>query len=524
MGFVMIQIKSWLASDNRRNNLVLLFIGLNLAITIPLAALLNLGIDEGFSLNTTSKDIGYAIFHSIQFEGQPPFYFALLNLWRSLNSSIFFARLLSILAISLTIYTAAVLSQRYFKHLHPGWVAATVALHPYSIWAALEIRMYAIAILLSTLLLLFFFEGYLAETPKLRAKWLYLLCSVLGLYTNYLLACLLIGNALTLVIFKRWRALYSYILTMVGVGVLFLPMAFILFFHFTRFSGVLANYSVSFIESLRAVVGRVIDYVLPIKDLGKIPATFIDYLQLSWVLVLGLFVAKFHRFLTVYQAVLFSTALTSGIVLVSVLDLMNAITFSERYVYPLFTIAIFSLHSAFSVVPALRNKKNLIICLMVLLFVCLSSLVSIYKPLAKSGDWKRVAAYIQATEKPNQPILVFPELDSLPLSYHYSGINTLVPLPRAMGQEKFDLSTIVLKNEQEIIQALSKASANPQTFWLVSSFRYRKQAPEYWSQCTSMNFKLNCQVLEEFIHKYYSIEQTKEFYLSNVRLVRRKPL
>ena len=71
--------------------------------------------------------------------------------------------------------------------------------------AALEIRVYALVILISSLLLLFLYNGYLTDLPNKNAKIWYIIFSILGLYTQYYIGFLLVANAFVLLIMKRWR-------------------------------------------------------------------------------------------------------------------------------------------------------------------------------------------------------------------------------------------------------------------------------------------------------------------------------
>ena len=87
---------------------------------------------------------------------------------------------------------------------------------------------------------------------------------------------------------------------------------------------------------------------------------------------------------------------------------------------------------------------------LVILFFNITSLGSVYRRMTKPGDATRVANYITLHEKPNQPILVFPGLLALALSYHYSGQNTLVPIPRGEDFQNYNLRKFVLKEEREI--------------------------------------------------------------------------
>lgn len=518
---ILTQVQVWIQFTHNVNFIVLLIIGLNLCITLPLAASLNIWIDEAFSLNTTSKDLGYAISHAINFEGQPPLYFAILNLWRILNDSIVFARIFSILCICLTIYTTAVFSRRYLKDIHPGLIAAVVAFHPFSIWAAIEIRMYALAILISALLLLFFFDGYLADNPNRRARLFYGLCAIAGIYTNYLLACLFISHALTLLFFKRWRIFYYYIVTMAWVGVFLLPILLILFFHVTRLQGILTGYSDSLVDSFTATIKIVIVYILGIDNNFQVPLV-IKVLKYVFPVILILIALTYRRFITFEQTALFTIALTSVVILAIVLYVMKSVHNVARYSYPIFLVEQVSLLSLLSIVRGNVKQKILIGFTGIFLSVSLWSIWSTYSLSAKSGDWKRVSSYIMAREKPAQTILVFPQLSILPLSYYYSGINKMLPIPRAMGEESFNLQTIVLRGEQEIIAALSQVPGTHQQLWLVSDLK--QVIPSYKRQkCDVLKIDFNCHILANFIDKYYSIKTIKKFYESQVIFMSRKP-
>ena len=62
---------------------------------------LNIWIDEMYTLDTTSYNLKTVIKKSYDFEAQPPAYFVLLAIWRTINSDYVFARLFSVLCIVL---------------------------------------------------------------------------------------------------------------------------------------------------------------------------------------------------------------------------------------------------------------------------------------------------------------------------------------------------------------------------------------------------------------------------------------
>jgi hypothetical protein len=69
------------------------------SMLVFLAAYLNIWEDEVYSMNTSSGSLGYAFNQSYEFELQPPVYFLLLTIWRTFSASVFWARLLSVIAV-----------------------------------------------------------------------------------------------------------------------------------------------------------------------------------------------------------------------------------------------------------------------------------------------------------------------------------------------------------------------------------------------------------------------------------------
>lgn len=108
-------IKSLVGFCTASRATVPLLILLNLGITLTLAYKLNVWLDEAYTLHTISQNAQFAFNKALRFEGQSPLYFVLLNLWRNLDSTFFFARLFSVICIALTIYVVAPLSRRFLK-------------------------------------------------------------------------------------------------------------------------------------------------------------------------------------------------------------------------------------------------------------------------------------------------------------------------------------------------------------------------------------------------------------------------
>src|ERR1022692_1290741 len=139
-----------------RNLIFYVFMVVYSASMIFLSHKLNIWEDEAYSLNTTSNKLATVIHQSYEFEGQPPFYFLLVAIWRHINSGIFFARLFSLLFIGISGYFFNRIVILVSGIKSSRWILVIFLLNPFTVWAGLEIRLYALAIFLSIILIYYF--------------------------------------------------------------------------------------------------------------------------------------------------------------------------------------------------------------------------------------------------------------------------------------------------------------------------------------------------------------------------------
>jgi hypothetical protein len=101
--------------------------------------------DEEYALASTAHGLGYALHRAFYYELQAPVWFGLVALWRGLDPSVAFARLFSILCATATCFALRAIALRLRPRLDPLPFVALVALNPFFIYAALEVRVYAFA-------------------------------------------------------------------------------------------------------------------------------------------------------------------------------------------------------------------------------------------------------------------------------------------------------------------------------------------------------------------------------------------
>jgi len=484
----------------------------NFVLTVALALILNVWVDEIYSLQTTGKDLHYALHRALYFESQPPAYFVLLYLLRRLSTSIFIARLFSIFCISLSIYVAAQVSTRYLKDIHPGWIASVVAFNPLTIYAAVEIRVYALVILLSVLLLLFFYDGYLSKVPKPKSRYFYILLSILALYTQYYLGFILVANASALLVLRRWKIFWSYVIGMIIVALAFTPMLFVLVKQLTAQSNTIRSVSsnVSLLKGIRFLFYRLCEYVLPMhwQDADN-----------SWVRWLGDYICRCAAIwlLFIFVKTRSYTRGSCTLVLSAILGTMCLFFLGIANIVSLGFLA--NRHTAILLIPCIllvfgvinlvKNRKVLILTGVIVLLSNIYMLFINYGALAKDGDWGRVASYIMESEKPCEPILFYINEGILTFRIYYSGSNQLLPLVGDPDASTYDLHQKVLRDEEQIYFALSRIACLQDRVWLVT-----------WNTKPYLGIDFHPEILEDFVKNKCSVISDKTFHYSKVRLLK----
>lgn len=484
---------------------------LHLALTLLLAYKLNIWVDEAFSLRTTERGFGYALHQALNFELQAPLYFVLLSLWRKINGSIFFARLFSVACVALSLKVIASLVGRYLKNLHPAWIVAAVAFNPVVIAVAVDVRLYALVLLLSSLLLLTFYDGFLTETRSRRAQVCYVLLAVAALYTQYYMGFLLAANACALVCLKRWRALLEYLVGMVLVGLCFLPMLPFIRYQMSAHTAPMHNRE-SWFEGFKFVTWRMKDYLLPQSvnaslDVRKWLLRVCYAVVICYVVVVFLIYKK-RRSLTPETLALWTITIVVALFFVLTARLSGEMLLQIRHTTVLFLPVNFAV---FALVLLANNKRAVLIWTLLVLLFSLPALYVHYRHMSKSGDWQRVAAYLMSEEKPEQAILIFHAGAALPLENYYAGRNVLVPVPHENTFERFDFHDYVLRDEREISTALERTPGAHDEVWLVTD-----------GDCGFADLSYHCEILEGFVGKYYTVAATRYFDGSMVRLLKRK--
>ncbi len=325
-------------STTRADARYLLPVALHLCIVLPLAVLLNIGQDDAYTMHTTSRGLAYAFQQSIGFELNAPLYFLVMALWRSVDASAFFATLFSIVCTTCTLLVVPKLLERYVPALPARWIVLAVAVNPFFIWVALEIRVYALAVLLSALLMLAFYDAFLREKGRAVNLFAYAALIVASGYSEYYLLVLVAAQGLTVAVYRRARLL-KFCVTVLIAGLAIAPMASLVSRQAGQTSDGLTPYR-SVAGALKAVAQIVASYVVPVRGW---PHSHVLYAVVAAVFAIFFFlnIRKIERkrnLIVVLQTIV-------AIVAVTVLVYVAQVSLATRHAAPLLLPAIFSLYA-----------------------------------------------------------------------------------------------------------------------------------------------------------------------------------
>jgi hypothetical protein len=426
-----------------KNVLFVAFLLLYTACIIYLCYELNIWEDEAYTLHTTSLKLSSVIDTSYKFEGQPPAYFLILTIWRAINFSIFFARLFSVACILGATYFFYKIISLISDKKNLKWIIAIFLLNPFTVWASLEIRLYAFLILLSVMAIFFFMSFYLGN--KKRDLYIFLVIGLIGEYTQYFFTLEIAALAFSLLVFKGRKVFFTFCLYLLPLILLFLPN-----FSFLPEELRMHQYRIdeySFVQRFAAVFHTPQDFLLALQ-LAPFDRWVRSVIKLIFILCIAY--AYFKAFknksgnkgrnLELFNFLLLTVFFL--IILYGTILVVSDVVYIHRYFaigFPFF-IVLFILYNGYSFMVS-----KVFFLVTSLYFVYL--LITFYRPMVKDYDYKNIATYVKSIEQKKEPILFYNSILSLPFMYYYKGTNAVAPLP-----ENVVFDSTYQKNIKDTIQ------------------------------------------------------------------------
>lgn len=499
------------------NQTIIGLIVVHLAIALPLAFSLNIWSDEASSLYTTQQGFSSAFYNAATNEKQAPLYFWILSVWREMNDSIFFARLFSIVCSIAAIVVFARLCSRLLEPRAALLTSAFFALHPFLLFASLEIRSYSLVILLSIILIRLFFDAFLCDNENGRrsAQIGFVFAATIALYTHYYLGFLLAGFFAALVVTKKWKSVGAFLISMTITSIAFLPLVVA-----NARSQFLARANMyleasSALETIRILWHHAITFLYPADFHGDGTASFeVFRVWIARIVVAALAVMVYKhcdrlRQRTQFLAVI---AFVGFACFFAVAFFLTPAYIALRHSTPLFVPCVLLVASicsdVFGGIAERATKIAIFIGGLLVLASFSYSLTTMHPNSTKRGDWARVGAFLEQHESPGQPIIVFTTFDAIALPYHYHGVNRILPDERFFDfdQEAAFGTPDSLKRQTDFV--ISEIPTDAAQIWLAVN-----------EKCLVTEA---CVPLENFIKANYTIEKEQQFYLEKVFLLRKK--
>lgn len=487
---------------------------LNFILATILSYILPLRSDEGYTLSTISGGFLLSIKRAVIFENYPPFYFGAVSLWNLSGDSYFWGRMFSVFSILGVAMLIPEIGKRYLPKVSPIWLVSAFLFNPFVVLLEVDMRCYAFLIFLSALEMLFFYEGYLSDTPNRKYRWYYILVAVIGLYTHYFAGFLLAANGAVLLFTANWKLIRNYLLDMIipalslGAIISFIPGQF---------------ENQHYVSESHTIVGTIIfiaktvgDYILS-TDFVNIQPKFVEIvIRMApigiMVLALGLNLKELRHVLSHPERHILIVFFTLLLLFGGVYLLFGKSIILPRYMVALTIPLIF----VFFYTLSLNGSSSWMVPLggstLIVLYGIISPLQ--FFPPIKTEDYKAVSAFLEKNEQPGEPVLIFENIHELVLKHHYTGINILYQFPLEINMnEAWNHKKWAIKNPEQVEQFFSEKVNHPEVFWLIT---HEKE---------SINqVQLNQHYLEDFLSEnYLTIEDQRFRYTIRVRYLQKKP-
>jgi hypothetical protein len=401
-----------------------------------------------------------------------------------------------------TLYITWLFARRYIRGVDPAWVVGAVALNPFVVWAALEIRVYAAAIMLSALLVYLLFRGFIDERPSAATRFAYAGVTIVAVYTQYYLGALLVAGAVALLVLRRRDALAEYSAAAAFAAIAALPIAAILPQQLASYGALasalpLPGYAIGI---------AILEFLFPHGWIGTWAHQPLG--NAIYAVCVAAPVALAIGFMGRLDAV--ARALLAVVATLCAL-FFGIIAFAHQHV-------IIPRHTAVLLVPTVLaafallgrvtpERRRLATAAFLCVYAAFAGLTlwHTYRTMAKSGDWDRVAAFVARHAAPSDTVAIFDAEAELPFRYYFHGPNPIQPIPHRMSLERFAEEDFVVRSVADVSPAFTSAPAGSSRVWLVRNDACQTKASFY-----------GCPLLDAYLAQNFRLVRTERFAGSSV--------
>lgn len=470
--------KFWLALPEKETTHKILLKSLPyltfLVFGLILSHFVSIRMDEGYSLNTTSRDLTYAWDKALYNELQPPLYFLLLTLWRKVSASLIFARLFSLISVMVGVYYLVEVGKNQLKNLHLSknqltWLALA---QPYGVALGIDIRVYAFGFMITSVMLYTYQKAFLGQEFSKKSAISYAIWGLVGIASQYYIAVFMLGAGLYLLLSRRWRMWWRYLLAVLPSLILLAMLVPSLLMQASHPSSleteatsffIYRRWLVSLLESLTIGTWGYKILIWPGRLVlwGLLILTSIEILQKGW----GKSFEEMKPFLFI--------SLNHIVVFSAICVFMGALYVLPHRYHNAFYPVLFLSFVAF--LFGRKQTKWSRLAFIILLTTYFLSNFFLNRTFNKEGDFRGIAKEIERLEEKDQPVFIYKNEFLMCIEPYYKGVNELNPFPRPVNYDQpwaYELD--LLRNREEIRHLLDSTmhvNGQPDQFWLISLVR-----------------------------------------------------
>jgi mannosyltransferase len=449
------------AKPKRRLQIALLLTGLVLiaaVLEVMIFARTSIQLDESQSLYQISRTIP-GLLKSVGQDVHVPGYHLLLHYWAILfGSDIVTARYMSILFFLATIPAIYFLGKIVFNRRVGLFAALLLTISPFMLWYGAEARMYSMLALVTVLHQIFFVKIF--KTGKSHYWIGYFLLTIIGFYTHYFFAFVLVTEALFYLLYRKQFPKWSFvkfIFALIGAFGAFFP--WLLYVYHLGLASNDQPY-------------------LAIPNTGDIFDTYAQFLFGFQVDGLNTFIVSLWPILVLVafftlQRKKRNTSSSTFLIFMAILPVLGAF-FISLLVKPFFLsryliVSLPSLLLVFSwVISTYPIKVQRIVQVLLVIVTVVLLVIQIENPESPiKEDYKDAVAYVSQKATAQDVVIATAPFTIYPIEYYYQGPAKLTTQPI---WDRFATGTIPSFSESSLAQQTNENVDSYEDAWLILSY------------------------------------------------------
>lgn len=439
--------------------------------SVTIFALTSMRLDEAQSLFQTNRDMA-GVLNLVAQDVHVPLYHTLLHYWQILfGNDIFTARIMSLVFFVLLIPAVYVLA-RYIYNWQVGLFAALlVTISPFLSWYGSEARMYSLLALL-TVLHQFAFLKLFREGKSIH--WiLFTLTAILGIYTHYFFAFVLLCEALFFLLYRHDFAAKKAFRKFV-VSTIFVAAALVPWLYYVRQLGTASNTQPNLGEPTSV-------------DLFNTYSQFIFGFQVDslntiivslWPIIVLLAFFGLQRNKTIKKETIFLVlAATIPVIAAFIVSVTIRPFYQSRYLIVALPVLLLFISWLVSIYP-----RTVALILRVIIVVATLGLFAIQVSSPDTPvkeNYRGAIEYLSENASSKDVIIVSAPFTIYPTEYYYEGTAKVTTQPI---WNRFEQGSVPAFNEQKLPDEVKQNTDSYQRAWLMLSFDqgYNEKIRQYY--------------------------------------------